>query len=57
MSDANNRWATLMTNLESVVDAAMAMRDAGDMTEKDYQRFNGSIWELEEYARHIGDDE
>lgn len=57
MSDANNRWSQLMANLESVVDAAMAMRDAGDMTEKDYQRFNGSIWELEEYARHIGDDE
>ena len=56
INDENNRWSQLMSNLESVVTAAMAMRNAGDMTEEDYQCFNEFFWNLDEHARHIGDD-
>ena len=58
MNTKEDRYRELKDNLESVVTAAMAMRRADDMNEKDYQVFNSKIWQLEQHAKEItGDDE
>jgi hypothetical protein len=58
LTEEDLRWSQLMTNLESVVQAAFDMRKHQDMTEKQYDIFNDAIWRLEQLARKIkGDDE
>tara|TARA_R100000234_G_scaffold669_1_gene527 strand:- start:40 stop:222 length:183 start_codon:yes stop_codon:yes gene_type:complete len=51
------RWSHLMTNLESVVQAAFDMRKHQDMTESQYDIFNETIWRLEQLAREIKGEE
>ena len=58
MNKKQLRWSQLMSNLESVVQAAFDMRNHQDMTENQYDIFNDAIWRLEQLAREIkGDDE
>ena len=49
------RWTQLMANLESVVQVAFEMRGAGEMSDKEYGMFNGTIAQLEYLARDIRD--
>ena len=51
------RWSQLMSNLESVVQAAFDMRNHQDMTESQYDIFNETIWRLEQLAREIKGEE
>ena len=53
MNKKQLRWSQLMTNLESVVQAAFDMRKHQDMTESQYDIFNETIWRLEQLARTI----
>ena len=58
MNTKEDRYRELKDNLESVVTAAMAMKRADDMNERDYQVFNSKVWQLEQLAKEIaGDDE
>jgi hypothetical protein len=49
------RWIELMANLEGVVQVAFEMRGAGEMSDKEYGMFNGTIAQLEYLARDIRD--
>ena len=58
ITDKSLRWTKLMTNLESVVQAAHDMKQMKDMSWDEYQIFNETIGRLENLAREIkGDDE
>ncbi len=50
MSEKSNRWSSLMSGLESVVYAALVMKDYKEMTEEQYQHFNNTIAQLEDRA-------
>lgn len=47
------RWSQLMSNLESVVEAAHKMWKNDEMTDKEYGTFNGTIAQLEYLARDL----
>ena len=51
MSEKRNRWSQLMSNLESVVYAAIVMKDYNEMTSEQFEEFNNVIAELEDKAR------
>ena len=51
MSEKSNRWSQLMSNLESVVYAAIVMKDYNEMTSEQFEEFNNVIAELENKAR------
>tara|TARA_R100000008_G_scaffold15138_1_gene7333 strand:+ start:680 stop:844 length:165 start_codon:yes stop_codon:yes gene_type:complete len=53
MTEKDNRWSQLMSNLEAVVHAAHDMKRAGDITEEQYQLFNNTIGSLEIRARDL----
>ena len=53
MTDKDNRWSQLMSNLESVVCAAIVMKDYKEMSEEQYQHFNNTIAQLEDRARDL----
>lgn len=47
MNDKDNRWSSLMANLEAVVYSAIVMKDYGEMTSEEYEEFNNTIAWLE----------
>lgn len=47
------RWSQLMANLESVVMVAHEMMREGEMSDKEYGMFNGTIAQLEYLARDL----
>jgi len=53
MTEKSNRWSQLMSNLESVVYAAIVMKDYKEMSEEQYQHFNNTIAQLEDRARDL----
>jgi hypothetical protein len=57
LTEEDLRWSQLMSNLESVVQAAFDMRKSQDMTESQYDMFNNAIWILEKLAREIKGEE
>jgi hypothetical protein len=57
LTEEDLRWSQLMSNLESVREAAFDMRNYQDMTEKQYDIFNDAIWRLEKLARKIKGEE
>lgn len=50
------RWSQLMTNLESVVYSAHEMWKQGEMSDKEYGTFNGTIAQLETLARDLWEE-
>ena len=57
LTEKDLRWSQLMTNLESVVQAAFDMLKHQDMTISQYNIFNETIWRLEQLAREIKGEE
>jgi len=53
VSKQDLRWSQLMSNLESVTQAAFDMRNHQDMTERQYDIFSDAIYILEIEAKRI----
>jgi uncharacterized protein YqgV (UPF0045/DUF77 family) len=53
VSKQDLRWSQLMSNLESVREAAFEMHNRSDITERQYDIFNDAIWKLENKAKKM----
>tara|TARA_R100001129_G_scaffold121954_1_gene84794 strand:- start:370 stop:552 length:183 start_codon:yes stop_codon:yes gene_type:complete len=53
LSKRDLRWSQLMSNLESVRQAAFDMHNRADITERQYDIFNDAIWRLETKAKKM----
>ena len=53
LTEKDLRWSQLMSNLESVVQAAFDIRNHQDMTERQYDIFSDAIYILEIEAKRI----
>ena len=53
LSKRDLRWSQLMSNLESVREAAFEMHNRSDITERQYDIFNDAIYILEIEAKRI----
>ena len=57
ITDKSLRWTQLMSNLESVLQAAYDMKLMKDISESECRVFYESICRLENFAREIKGDE